>query len=219
MDETLPPPYNVEEALQHLTANDPDLARLIDRIGPFTLQVRAGFDPFQALLRSVVYQQLSGKAAATIFGRVKDLFPDQTPTPQHLSLLSDDVLRGAGMSRAKVASAKDLAAKTIDGTIPDRQRLLSLDDEVIVERLIQVRGVGRWTVEMLLMFYLGRPNILPATDLGVRKGFMRTYGLENMPTPKHILAHGNTCWNPFRSVASWYMWRAADEPEDARPAS
>lgn len=210
-DETHPPDFDIDEAIRLLSANDPDLARLIDRIGPCALTVRAGFNPFQALLRSIVYQQLSGKAAATIFGRVQALFPGDTPTAKQLLDYPDDALRVAGMSRAKVAAAKDLAAKTLEGIVPERLTLQSLDDEAIIERLTTVRGVGRWTVEMLLMFYLGRPDVLPATDLGVRKGFMYTYGLDDLPAPKTILAHGETHWQPYRTVASWYMWRAVDE--------
>jgi DNA-3-methyladenine glycosylase II len=166
--------------------------------------------PFQALLRAIVYQQLSGKAAATILGRVHDLFPSrQGIRPQAMLKVSDERLRQAGMSRAKVLAVKDLAAKTLEGTVPTLARLKKMDDDEIVSRLISVRGVGRWTVEMLLIFRLGRPDVLPAADLGVRRGFMLTYKKRHMPLPADILRHGER-WRPYRSVASWYLWRSVD---------
>ena len=161
-------------------------------------------------MHAIIYQQLSGKAAATIHGRLLALFPDGDGlAPQPLLDAPDDLLRGAGLSRAKVAAVRDLAAKTLDGTVPPLDILKTLDDEAIIQRLTAVRGVGRWTAEMLLIFRLGRPDVLPIHDLGVRRGFQRTYGLDVLPPPKALHAHGER-WRPYRSVASWYLWRAAD---------
>lgn len=203
-------PYDAEQAIAALKAIDAPLAALIERVGPYRLKLRTAPNPFQALMRSIVYQQLSGKAAATIYGRVLDLFPeDELPLPQHILDTPDEALREAGLSRAKTAAVKDLAAKTLGGIVPERAVLRTLEDEAIIERLTAVRGVGRWTVEMLLIFYLGRPDVLPVTDLGVRKGFMHTYDLDDLPSPSALRAHGRR-WTPYRSVASWYLWRAND---------
>lgn len=201
--------YDPRQALRTLRRNDPQLAALIRRAGPFTLRPEKLQSPFQALLRSIVFQQLSGKAAATILGRVLALFPGRGGVrPQPLLDTPDERLRAQGLSRNKVAAVKDLAQKTLDGTVPTLARLRRLDDGEIVSRLTQVRGIGPWTVEMLLIFRLGRPDVLPATDLGVRKGFMLTYGGE-LPAVKTLQEHGER-WRPFRSVASWYLWRAVD---------
>lgn len=203
-------PYDAEQAIAALKAIDAPLAALIERVGPYRLKLRTAPNPFQALMRSIVYQQLSGKAAATIYGRVLDLFPeDELPLPQHILDTPDEALREAGLSRAKTAAVKDLAAKTLGGIVPERAVLRTLEDEAIIERLTAVRGVGRWTVEMLLIFYLGRPDVLPVTDLGVRKGFMLTYDLDDLPSPSALREHGQR-WEPYRSVASWYLWRAND---------
>ena len=164
------------EAVRALAAADPKLGALMARVGACRLARRAAQTPFETLLESIVHQQLTGKAAATILARVKALFPRGLPTPAKLAALSDERLRGAGLSRSKTASLKDLAARVLDGEIPDLATLERLDDEAIVDRLTLVRGVGRWTVEMLLIFRLGRLDVLPATDYGVRKGFARTFG-------------------------------------------
>ena len=201
--------YDPQTAIAALSEADVRMARLIERIGPFRLEVREMLSPFQAIMRSIVYQQLSGKAAATIYGRVLALFDESPPEPQHLLDASEDALRGAGLSRAKTAAVRDLAAKTLDGTVPSLTALRAMDDDEIITRLTAVRGVGRWTAEMLLIFRLGRPDVLPVHDLGVRRGFQRTYGLDVLPPPKLLLAHGER-WAPYRSVASWYLWRAAD---------
>lgn len=202
--------YDPATAIEALKTDAP-LARLMEQVGPFRMEVRAMTSPFHGLMRSIVYQQLSGKAAATIHRRVLALFPgDEPPDPDELLAMPDEALRGAGMSRAKVAAVKDLAAKTLDGVVPpSNQHLSGLDDEEIIERLTAVRGIGRWTVEMLLIFYLGRPDVLPVTDLGVRKGFMLAYGLDDLPKPTALADYG-TRWQPYRSVASWYLWRAND---------
>lgn len=193
-----------------LARSDKRMAKLIERAGPFTLRPEKMQSPFQALLRAIVYQQLSGKAAATIFGRVKALYPGRNGLqPAAILETADDALRQAGMSRAKVASVKDLAAKTLDGTVPSLAKLRRLDDAEIVARLVSVRGIGVWTVEMLLMFRLGRPDVLPVGDLGVRRGFMLTYKMPEMPAAKHLTEHAER-WRPYRSVASWYLWRAVE---------
>lgn len=202
------PPYDIDAAVAAL-AEDPPLAALIERVGDYRLLLRDMQSPFRGLLRAIVFQQLSGKAAATIHGRVKALFPDHTPTPELLLAMPDEQLRAAGLSRSKVAAVKDLAAKTLAGIVPASDRLAELHDEEIIERLVSVRGIGRWTVEMLLIFNLGRPDVLPVTDLGIRKGFMLTYGLDVLPAPAYIRSHGER-WAPYRSVASWYLWRATD---------
>lgn len=214
---TTPPPRSAQplafdpvEAVSHLISADRRLARLIARAGPFTLRPEKIQSPFQALLRAIIYQQLSGKAAATIFGRVAAHFPHRRGIqPAAIVAANDEALRKAGLSRAKVLAVKDLAAKTLDGTVPTFTRLRKMDDDEIVARLIGVRGVGRWTVEMLLMFRLGRPDVLPVADLGVRRGFMLTYAKRELPTPAELTRHAER-WRPFRSVASWYMWRAVD---------
>jgi DNA-3-methyladenine glycosylase II len=202
--------FDPAEATAALSRADKKLAKIIRRAGPFTLRPEKMQSPFEALLRAIVYQQLSGKAAATIYSRVEKLYPDRKSVrPEELLESPDADLRGAGLSRAKVAAAKDLAAKTLDGTVPTLARLRKMADTEILERLVQVRGIGIWSVEMLLIFRLGRPDVLPISDLGVRRGFMLTYGHAEMPAPKHLLEQGER-WRPFRSVASWYLWRAVD---------
>ncbi|MCU0785935.1 MAG: DNA-3-methyladenine glycosylase [Verrucomicrobia bacterium] len=174
------------------------------------LKPKTGRPPFQALVRSVTFQQLNGKAAETILGRVLALYPGKRfPAPEELLATPDDQLRAAGLSRNKTAAVKDIAAKTLEGIIPDSRAIKKLSNEEILERLTTVRGVGPWTVEMLLMFTLGREDVLPATDFGLRKGFALTYGLEELPSPKELLAHGEK-WRPHRTTASWYLWRAVD---------
>lgn len=198
------------EAADHLKKADKRLARVIERTAPFQLSSERLSSPFEALARAIVYQQLSGKAAATIFGRVKDLFPARRKLdPQALLDARIEDLRGAGLSRAKTAAIQDLAAKTLDGTVPKLAALKRMSDPEIIERLVSVRGIGTWTVEMLLIFRLGRPDVLPVSDLGVRKGFMLTYKTREMPTASEMLVQGER-WRPFRSVASWYMWRAVE---------
>jgi DNA-3-methyladenine glycosylase II len=202
--------FDPAQAVRHLKRRDKQLAELIRRAGPFTLRPEKLHSPLHALFRAIVYQQLSGKAAATIMGRVMEHFPGKRGlTAPAILATPDAALRAAGMSSAKVAAVKDLAAKTLDGTVPTLGRLAKMSDEEILSRLVQVRGIGVWSVEMLLMFRLGRPDVLPVSDLGVRKGFMLTYGKAEMPTPKELLEHGEL-WRPYRSVASWYMWRAVD---------
>jgi DNA-3-methyladenine glycosylase II len=199
--------YNPDEAIAYLSRIDATLASFIERAGPFAMQIRHMHNPFEALARNIIYQQLHGNAAAAINQRVLALFGKSKLRPQDILAASEEILRSAGLSRAKLVALKDLAAKTLDGTIPGLARLRRMDDEEIIERLTEVRGIGRWTVEMLLMFRLGRPDVLPVGDYAVRKGFALTYGLEEMPQPKALTAYGER-WRPFRSVASWYMWQA-----------
>ena len=203
--------YDPHLAIDRLSAADEKLARLIERVGPFAMPTRETMSPFEMLLRSIVYQQLSGKAAASIHARLVALFPRRKPGPRKLAKISDDALRQAGMSRAKLLAARDLADKALDGTVPTLRQLEDMDDDAIVERLVQVRGIGRWSAEMMLIFQLGRPDVLPATDLGVRKGFQVSHGGRKLPEPNRLLRYGER-WRPFRSVASWYLWRANDLP-------
>ena len=207
--------YDPEEAAASLRRADKKLGRLMDRVGAFDVEMPARLDPFQALVRSIIYQQLSGKAAGTIYGRVCALFPGRRPGMRRIAEMPEEQLRGAGMSRAKVAAVKDLAQKTLEGVVPGARALQKMDDAEIVSRLTSVRGIGEWTVQMMLMFHMGRPDVLPVKDLGVRKGFMLTYGLAEMPEPSEMI---NYCvrWKPYRSVASWYMWRAVDLHEQSK---
>jgi DNA-3-methyladenine glycosylase II len=184
---------------------------LVRAAGPFALKPRRGVTPYQSLVSAVAHQQLTGKAAQTILGRFFALYGEEGrhPEPEELLATPDDRLRGAGFSRAKVASLKDIAARTVDGTIPSRRTLSRLPDEEVIARLVQVRGVGRWTVEMFLMFTLGRPDVLPVDDYGVRNGFRMAYGLGELPRPRELAEFGLR-WAPFRSTAAWYLWRAVD---------
>jgi 3-methyladenine DNA glycosylase/8-oxoguanine DNA glycosylase len=201
--------YDPEIAAAALKKADTKLGRMIDRIGPYRLRDQSAMTPFQALLRSIIYQQLSGKAAGSIHQRVRALFPGKRPTAARLLALSGESLRAAGLSRGKILAVRDLATRCIDGSVPSRARLEQMDDADIIEHLVQVRGIGRWTVEMLLIFNLGRPDVLPVDDLGVRRGFMHTFGGECLPDAKKMLSRGRR-WRPYRSVASWYLWRASE---------
>jgi DNA-3-methyladenine glycosylase II len=199
-----------EEAIQHLRSADKKLARLIQRVGPCQLKPKNRRSPFETLVQSVTYQQLNGTAAATILGRVKALFPGRRfPTPEDLLAMPEDRLRGAGLSRAKTRAIKDIAAKTLAGAVPTSRAIVGMSNEEILERLTLLRGVGPWTVEMLLIFTLGRTDVLPSTDYGVRKGFALTYGWKELPTPKELLQAGEK-WRPHRTTAAWYLWRALE---------
>jgi 3-methyladenine DNA glycosylase/8-oxoguanine DNA glycosylase len=199
-----------QEALQHLTKTDKVLGRLIRRVGPCRLKPKRRRSPFEALVQSVAYQQLNGTAAATILGRVKALYPHRRfPTPQDLLKTPDEQLRAAGLSRAKIMAVKDIAAKTLNGVVPSLSAIAQMSEEEIVAQLLTIRGVGPWTVEMLLIFTLGRPDVLPTTDYGVRKGFALTYGWKELPRPKELLEFGEK-WRPHRTTAAWYFWRALE---------
>jgi DNA-3-methyladenine glycosylase II len=198
------------EAIKHLTKADKVLGRLIRKIGPCGWKPERRRSPFESLVQAVAHQQLNGTAAKTILGRVKALYPGRAfPTPEDLLATPDDQLRAAGLSRAKAASIKDIAAKTLEGIVPTSRAIARMDNETIITQLTGIRGVGPWTVEMLLMFKLGRTDVLPATDFGVRKGFALVYELEDLPAPKDLLEHGER-WRPYRSFAAWYLWRALD---------
>lgn len=203
---------NSAEAFAHLTRADQTLGRLIRRVGPCTLQPKNGRSPFETLIRSITYQQLNGTAAATIFGRVKKLYPgNRFPSPRQVLATPDERLRGAGLSRAKTAAIKDLADKTLSGIVPTSKAIAKMTDAEIIQRLTTIRGVGPWTVEMLLIFTLGREDVLPAADYGVRKGFALTYGWKELPRPRDLLEYGER-WRPYRTTAAWYLWRSLELP-------
>lgn len=202
--------FDLDAACKHLSATDPVMAGLIQVLAPMTDGAqRQQRSVFEGLLRAIAYQQLSGKAAGTIHGRVLDLFPALRPKPQALLAMPEQALRDAGLSRNKVLSIRDLAAKVLDGTVPSARALGAMDDEEIIARLVAVRGIGRWTAEMLLIFQLGRPDILPVDDLGVRRGYKMAYHEADMPKPKALAKVGER-WAPYRSVAAWYLWRASE---------
>jgi DNA-3-methyladenine glycosylase II len=193
---------------------DPVLANVIRTAGKFTHVPNAEHTPFHTLARAIAHQQLNGTAAESIFGRFVGLYSGDGPVAALLEAelvldTPDDKLRAVGLSFAKIAGIKDLARKTIDGTVPPYEILHTLADEEIIERITRVRGIGRWTVEMMLMFRLGRPDILPVDDFGVRNGFRLAYGLRGMPTTRALAEYG-TRWSPYRSIAAWYLWRAVD---------
>ena len=195
-------------AIRHLRRADPTLAAVIDRIGPCRFRARAEGTHFDAVLRSIVYQQLSGKAAATIHARVLGIYGGRSPFPEELLRTRDARLRAAGLSRQKLTYAKDLARHVVDGSLPI-ERLHELPDDEIIERLSRVKGIGRWTAQMFLIFRLGRLDVLPDLDLGVRKGIQQAYRLRRLPTPRRVLEIGAP-WAPYRTIASWYLWRLLD---------
>jgi len=200
-----------ELAIAHLTTVDPIMGGLIRAAGAYAPQIDLECHPFQALAQAIAHQQLNGTAARTILGRfVAAAGKDGVfPTPEGILATPEATLRACGFSFAKIASLRDLATKTIEGVVPDHATLHALGDAEIIERLTEVRGIGRWTVEMMLMFRLGRPDILPVDDFGVRNGFRLTYGLRQMPAPLVLAAYGER-WGPHRSVAAWYLWRAVE---------
>ena len=203
----------MKRALAHLAGTDPRFAALIARARRFDVVAQPLVRPFDSLAESIAYQQLSGKAAATIFGRVRALYPKRKWLDPKLVLATkDETLRACGLSRSKTAALKDLAVKTLDGTVPSGRALARMSDEEIIERLTAVRGIGRWTVEMLRLFELGRLDVWPVADYGVQKGFAKTFGRRKLPTRKQFLKIGEK-WRPYRSVAAWYFWRALDAPE------
>ena len=197
-------------ALRHLAASDPVMRRLIREFGPCGLMPETRRAPFQSLVLAIAHQQLHATAAGAILERFKKLFPGRKfPRPEDLSSVSDSDLRRAGFSQAKILAVRDLAAKTLAGAVPTSRQIVKLSDDEIVERLTEVRGVGRWTVEMLLIFQLGRPDVLPADDFGVRTGFKHAYKKRDLPKVKELLAFGER-WHPYRTTAAWYLWEAAD---------
>lgn len=200
------------KAVAHLRAVDPVIAGVIDRVGPCQARARVEGTHFGAVMRSIVYQQLSGAAAATIHGRVLALFGGEEPSPRALLRMTDARLRAAGLSGQKTAYVKNLAAHAATRGFP-MERLHELDDAAVIETLTQVKGVGRWTAQIFLMFRLGRPDVLPELDLGIQKGIQRAFGLRRLPTPQQVVKRGAP-WAPYRTIASWYLWRLLDLPED-----
>jgi DNA-3-methyladenine glycosylase II len=207
------------EASDYLARSCRIMRRLVRTHGPCTLEPVARRSPFEALVTAIAHQQLHAKAAETILGRFRALFPRKRfPAPAQLADVSDEDLRACGFSRAKSLALRDIAAKTLDGTVPTTRAIVKLTDEEIIERLVQVRGVGRWTVEMLLIFTLGRPDVLPADDFGVRNGFRIMLKLPELPKPKELLEFGKR-WRPHGSTAAWYLWRAADAAKERAPVA
>jgi len=204
-----------DSAASHLRKVDPILRAVIRRHGPCRVEPQTHYPPYEALVRAVAYQQLNGRAAETILGRFIALFPDRRfPEPADILAASDAKLRESGFSRAKIAAIRDIAEKTLAGVVPTRRSALRMTDEELIERLTAVRGVGRWTVEMLLIFNFGRPDVLPADDYGVRAGFKIAYRRRELPSPQQLLAYGER-WRPFRSAATCYMWRVLQEAKKA----
>ena len=197
-------------ALKHLSAVDPVMRRLIREVGPCRLEHEPWRSPFQSLVQAVAHQQLHATAAGNILARFQKLFPKRRfPKPEDLAKVSDAQLRACGFSFAKIRALRDIAEKTLSGVVPTSRQIVKLSDDEIIARLTEVRGVGRWTVEMLLIFQLGRADVLPADDFGVRNGFRLAYKKREMPKPKALLAHGRR-WRPHGTTAAWYLWRAAD---------
>lgn len=206
--------YSRKHGVAHICGADPRMAVAVEAVGSFRLKIAALASPLDALVRSITFQSVSTKAATTIHARLIDTLTkgNSIPlSPERILRVRKETLRKAGLSWAKVEAVRDLARKIADGTIPDRAALTQMDDAEIIERIVTVRGIGQWTVEMLLIFSLGRPDVLPATDLGVRKGFARVYQSDALPSPRELIGVGER-WRPYRSVASWYLWRAGELP-------
>jgi DNA-3-methyladenine glycosylase II len=203
--------------VRHLRA-DPRFDALIRRVGPPRLAIERQRSPYEALVRAIAHQQLHGRAAEAILGRFSALFPgDAFPAPDAVLATADTALRACGFSGGKIAAIRDICAKALDGTVPTRRESGRLSDEALIERLTTIRGVGRWTVEMLLIFTLGRPDVLPVDDFGVREGYRVLHGLDAQPKPK-ALAELGLAWAPYRSLATWYLYRAADEARKQAPS-
>ena len=199
-----------EHIVNHLSGVDRNMGGLINAVGAYGLVLQDRCHPYESLAQTITHQQLHAAAARSILSRFVSTFGSGAfPTPETVIATPNDALRAVGLSFSKIAALKDLAAKTVEGVVPDRETLVSLADDEIIARLTQVRGIGRWTVEMLLMFQLARPDILPVDDFGVRFGFQVTYGLRKMPAPKALAVYGER-WGPHRSAAAWYLWRAVE---------
>ena len=208
--------YLTQADLAHLAACDPDLAALIARAGPCTLRVLPR-EPYEALIRAIAHQQLHARAAEAILGRMLALFPGAPfPSPEQLHAMEDASLRACGFSASKLAAMRDICARTLDGTVPDRATADGLPDDALIQRLTAVRGVGRWTVEMLLISTMGRPDVLPVDDFGIREGWRLIKRLPAQPRPRELAEIG-LAWAPYRSTAAWYLWRAADEGKKIKP--
>ncbi len=205
--------FKPRKAIAHLRAADPALVSIIDSVGPFRMELKSSRSVFGALAEAIVYQQLSNKAAATIYGCVEALYPRATDgfTPRHILKAPDEKLRGCGLSRAKVLAVQDLARRVDGGELPTLEEAHALDDAALIERLVQVRGIGRWIAEMFLIFRLGRPDVLPLDDYSLRKAFATAFRKRTLPSPQALERAGEK-WRPYRTVASWYLWRALDKP-------
>ena len=197
------------DALAHLRAADPRLAAVIERVGECGFEARAEGTHFGAVARAIVYQQLSGKAAGTIHRRFEELYGGRAPTAEELLATPDERLRGVGLSRQKMSYLRDLAARVAAGEVPI-ESLDAMPDDEVVAALVRVKGVGRWTAQIFLMFRLGRPDVLPELDLGVQKGVQLAYGRRRLPTPKDVARIG-AAWAPWRTIAAWYLWRSLDD--------
>jgi DNA-3-methyladenine glycosylase II len=204
----MPPSSKHRAAISHLRSIDPVLGRIIDVVGPCRLEARRTGTHYDALVRSIVFQQLSGKAASTIHRRFTEIYPGKRPRAEHVLSTAEERLRAAGLSRQKIGYLRDLSARVADRSLP-LAHLGRLSDDAIIEHLVQVKGIGRWTVQMFLMFRLGRPDVLPELDLGVQNAIQRAYGLKKRPTPKDVLRIGEK-WRPYASIASWYLWRSLE---------
>ncbi len=204
------------DATAHLRAADPALSALIDRIGPCTFVARPR-EPYEALVRAIAHQQLHGRAAEAILARFIALHPAPFPEPNAVLGTADGMLRGCGFSASKIAAIRDICARSLDGLVPTSSEAAALDDAALIERLVAIRGVGRWTVEMFLIATLGRPDVLPVDDFGVREGWRLIKGLEAQPKPRELAAIG-AAWSPYRSTAAWYLWRASDEGKKVKQA-
>lgn len=203
-------------AVRHLKRADPKLAAVMERVGPCRFEPMREGTHFEAVLRSIVYQQLSGKAAATIHGRVVNLLGG-TPTPEAVNATPDEGFRAAGLSRQKLGYVRDLARQASDGAVPF-DKIDSLSDDQVIEALTSIKGVGRWTAQMFLMFRLGRPDVLPAEDLGIRKGVQLAYRTRGLPPPKRVLTLGRP-WAPYSTIACWYLWRSLELPKERRTST
>jgi 3-methyladenine DNA glycosylase/8-oxoguanine DNA glycosylase len=205
--------FEPAKAVAHLRQADPALARIIDAVGPFGMQLKSSRSLFGALAEAIVYQQLSNKAAATIYGRIEALYPRarQGFTPAHILRTPDDRLRGVGLSRAKVLALRDLAQRVAGRALPTLEEAQGLEDSALTERLIEVRGIGRWSAEMFLMFRLGRPDVLPLDDYSLRKAYATAFRKRALPSPQALEKHGEK-WRPYRTVASWYLWQTLNKP-------
>jgi DNA-3-methyladenine glycosylase II len=204
--------FDPKGAVAHLRKADSALAEVIGAVGPFAMQLKASRSLFGALAEAIVYQQLSNKAAATIYGRIEALYPRAKLgfTPAHIQRTADEKLRGVGLSRAKVLALRDLAEKVATRRLPTLDEAHLLDDARLIERLVEVRGIGRWSAEMFLMFRLGRPDVLPVDDYSLRKAYATAFRKRTLPSPEALAKAGET-WRPFRTVASWYLWQTLNK--------
>jgi DNA-3-methyladenine glycosylase II len=206
----------MDAATAHLYAADPAFAALVERIGPCRLTVEPR-EPYEALVRAISHQQLHARAAEAILARFVALFPGAPfPPPDGVLAADEGAMRACGLSATKIAAVKDIARRTLDGTVPTLAAAAALDDDALIERLTTIRGVGRWTVEMLLIFTLGRPDVLPVDDFGIRDGWRLLHKLPAQPKPRELAAIG-AAWAPYRSTAAWYLWRASDEGKKIKP--